>query len=115
MADLGISTDKSAQADDDFEWADRSEYWLNYRPAKKGARKKFHYRQPLILCGHGISIRVDHNTLLIRQGLTHYPQKTEQTRFSPATPIYRTELLFWTEAEEFRSTPWTGCQSNELS
>lgn len=83
MADRGTSTDKSVQADDDFEWADRSEYWLNYRPAKKGARKKFHYRQPLILCGHGIGVRVDHNTLLIRQGLTHYPQKIEQTRFFP--------------------------------
>jgi hypothetical protein len=69
--------------DDDFEWADRSEHWRIYQPATRGAPKKFTYRQPLILCGHGVGIRVDHNTLLIRNGFTHYPQKREETRFFP--------------------------------
>jgi CRISP-associated protein Cas1 len=68
---------------DDLEWRDRSEFWLNYKPATRGAPKKFKYREPLILCGHGIRVRVDHNTLLIRNGFTHYPQKAEEIRFFP--------------------------------
>lgn len=68
---------------DDTEWAERSEYWRSYRPTSRGAPKKFTYREPLILCGHGIQIRVDHNTLLIRNGFTHYPQKCETIRFFP--------------------------------
>jgi CRISP-associated protein Cas1 len=68
---------------DDHDWAERSEYWRNYRPSTRGAPKKFKYREPLILCGHGVNIRVDHNTLLVRNGFTHYPQKLENTRFFP--------------------------------
>jgi len=68
---------------DDINWRDRSEYWQTYKTPKRGAPKKFKYREPLILCGHGINIRVDHNTLLVRNGFTHYPQKGEQFRFFP--------------------------------
>ena len=68
---------------DDLEWRDRSEYWRTYQPVTRGAPKKFKYREPLILCGHGVNIRVDHNTLLIRNGFTHYPQKLEEIRFFP--------------------------------
>jgi CRISPR-associated endonuclease Cas1 len=67
----------------EFEWAERSEYWRNYHPTAPGRNKKYKYREPLILCGHGIRIRVDHNTLLIRNGFTHYPQKSEEIRFFP--------------------------------
>jgi CRISPR-associated endonuclease Cas1 len=70
-------------AQDDFEYSERSEYWLNYKPATRGAPKKFKYREPLILCGHGVRIRIDHNTLLIRNGFTHYPQKAEKIRLFP--------------------------------
>lgn len=70
-------------AGDDFEWAERSEYWLNYREPKRGRQKKFKYRLPLILCGHGVRINVHRNTLLIRPGLTHFPQKREEIRFFP--------------------------------
>src|SRR6516164_4809345 len=34
-----------------------------------------------VLCGHGVSLRVDAGTLLIRNGFTHYPQKQEAYRF----------------------------------
>jgi CRISPR-associated protein Cas1 len=67
---------------DDTEWVDRSKFWQRQRP-KMHPLKKFKYREPLILCGHGADIRVDHNTLLVRNGLTHYPQKREQFRFFP--------------------------------
>lgn len=68
-------------AADDFEWAERSEYWLAYETkGRRGTKSKFKYRQPLILCGHGVRLRVNHGTLLIRNGFTHYPQKSEEIR-----------------------------------
>ena len=69
---------------DDLEWRDRCEYWRTYEPKRgKGRRPKYQYRQPIILNGHGVKIRVDHDTLLIRDGLTHYPQKPEEIRLFP--------------------------------
>src|SRR5690349_120116 len=68
---------------DNSDWALRSEYWQSYRPLKRGAPKKFIYREPLILCGHAAHIRVDHGSLLIRNGFTHYPQKQEIIRLFP--------------------------------
>jgi CRISPR-associated endonuclease Cas1 len=70
-------------ADDDLEWAERSEYWRTYAPKRRGPPKKFKVREPLVLSGHGIRIRVDHNTLLVRTGLTHYPQKADEIRYFP--------------------------------
>jgi CRISPR-associated protein Cas1 len=87
---VGLPVDKTPALDtwsDDTEWAARSEYWLNYQPqAKRGRPKKFKYREPLILCGHGVKIRVDHGTLLIHNGFTHYPQKQEIHRVFPGDP-----------------------------
>jgi CRISPR-associated protein Cas1 len=71
---------------DDTEWAGRSEYWRNYRPVTRGRPKLIKYREPLIISGHGTRIRVDHNTLLIRDGFTHYPQKLEEIRLFPGDP-----------------------------
>ena len=75
-------------SDDDLEWADRSEFWRTYTSPGKypGHRKKYRYREPLILCGHGLKFRVDHGTLLIRNGFTHYPQTVEEFRFFPGDP-----------------------------
>lgn len=77
-----------ASASDDIEWAERSEFWRTYTPPGKypGHSKKYRYREPLILCGHGVKIRVDHNTLLIRNGFTHYPQAAEEIRYFPGDP-----------------------------
>lgn len=68
---------------DEQEWADRCQYWAEHRPVRRGRKKKFNYREPLILAGHGIRINAHRNTLLIRPGITHYPQKTEEIRFFP--------------------------------
>ena len=38
-------------------------------------------RNPLILAGHGVSLRIEAGTLLVRTGFTHYPQKQETYRF----------------------------------
>ena len=35
----------------------------------------------MILAGHGVSLRIEAGTLLIRNGFTHYPQKQETYRF----------------------------------
>lgn len=70
----------------DGHWSDRCNYWQSYEPKKRGGIKKFRYREPLILCGHGIRLRVECGTLLIRNGFTHYPQKSEEIRFFPGDP-----------------------------
>ena len=61
--------------DEAIGWADRNEHWLteggqNQRRRAKRERSK----EPLILCGHGVSLNIDRGTLSIRDGLTHYPQ-----------------------------------------
>jgi len=65
------------------DWLQRSEYWRSDQRPIRGRPKKFRYREPLILCGHGAHIRVDHASLLIRNGFTHYPQKREEIRLFP--------------------------------
>ena len=68
--------------DDDFEWAERSKIWAGV--ARKTARsraKRERQREPLILCGHGVSLRIENGALTIRNGFTHYPQKQEVLRF----------------------------------
>ena len=65
-------------------WADRCNYWLKNTPPK--SRKfvaKAGVRQPLILTGHGVSLRVEKGSLLVRDGFTHYPQQRETWRFFP--------------------------------
>jgi CRISPR-associated endonuclease Cas1 len=79
---------ESENGDDDLEWVERSEFWRTYTPPGRypGHRKKYRHREPLILCGHGLKFRVDHDTLLIRNGFTHYPQPAEEFRFFPGDP-----------------------------
>ena len=64
---------------DDISWADRSEFWLQ-KIAQKSRQfiKRAGIAQPLILAGHGVSLRIDHGSLLVRNGFTHYPQDREQ-------------------------------------
>jgi CRISPR-associated endonuclease Cas1 len=38
-------------------------------------------RDPLILAGHCVSLRIEAGTLTVRNGFTHYPQKQETYRF----------------------------------
>ena len=73
---------------DDSEWSERSVYWLrqgsNKRPKDKRLRRPSY--DPLILAGHGVSLRVEAGTLLVRNGFTHYPQKQETHRYFKADP-----------------------------
>jgi CRISPR-associated protein Cas1 len=66
----------------DSEWATRAQYWLSLA-SKSQPKRNRRERQiaPLILTGHGLSIRVDKSCLLIRDGNTHYPADRSEWRF----------------------------------
>jgi CRISP-associated protein Cas1 len=64
------------------DWSDRSEFWIEERKKARPTRKRRErLSQVLTLAGHDISLRVDAGTLLIKNGLTHYPQCREEFRF----------------------------------
>lgn len=66
------------------DWAIRSQLWLEryaVPPAPLATRQ--HNTQPLILCGHGASLRVANGALVIRDGFTHYPQVRTEHRLFP--------------------------------
>lgn len=72
---------------DSAAWADRCRYWLDLplSPERKGPpRRREHL--PLVLSGHGMSLRVQHGALVVRGGFTHYPQRQEEWRFFPGDP-----------------------------
>ena len=63
-------------------WSARNEYWLHQSQQSlkpRGLRER--RKEPLILSGHGVHLRVDKATLHIRNGFTHYPQDQETFRF----------------------------------
>jgi len=65
---------------DDLDWLARSSYWCTESALNSREPAKRQQAGPLILCGHGVSLKVDANTLFIRNGFTHYPQKQETYR-----------------------------------
>ncbi len=66
------------------DWASRSEFWLS-EFAQSLPKRKLRQRNPapLILNGHGVSLRIEHGALVIRDGFTHYPQQQTDYRFFP--------------------------------
>lgn len=66
-------------------WALRSAYWNGKLKAKAAQQNRAlrDRREPLILSGHGIKLRVDRGTLLVQNGFTHYPQQREEWRLFP--------------------------------
>ena len=66
------------------EWAERCRYWRD-KTRELIPRRKRREKQswPLILAGHGISIRVDKGTLLVRDGNTHFPAPINEFRYFP--------------------------------
>jgi CRISPR-associated protein Cas1 len=72
---------------DDLEWAERSAYWqqqATWRPRHPHQKRKV--RNPLVLGGHGVRLRIDRGSLLVQNGFTHYPQQREEWRFFPGHP-----------------------------
>lgn len=65
-------------------WASRAEFWKAEPYRKRTQRgRPARTRQPLILSGHGVSLRIRHGALEVRNGFTHYPQAREEWRFFP--------------------------------
>ena len=81
LHDTQISSDEIAD-----DWAIRSEFWASQilKPKKKRLKRERN-SEPLILCGHGISLRVENGTLVIRDGFTHYPQRQAIHRYFPGS------------------------------
>lgn len=70
-------------------WAKRNEFWATKGNSIRWRAKRERSREALILCGHGVSLSIDRGTLLIRDGLTHYPQERAIHRLyrgDPALP-----------------------------
>lgn len=80
---------------DEAEWADRSELWIEYSAAQIGRTRKKRERNPtpLILSGHGVSLRIESGALVIRDGFSHYPQKQGRYRFFPRDLELPTRIL----------------------
>jgi CRISPR-associated protein Cas1 len=100
------------------DWAERGEFWhsqIGKSPSKR--RKRERNSTPLILCGHGVSIRVEQGTLAIRDGFTHYPQDQVTYRYFPGSrdiPM-RILLLDGSGTLSFDVLTWLGEQSVALA
>ncbi len=60
------------------DWQMRGEHWMRHSvniAAANKRKKRERNTVPLILCGHGVSLRIRHGALIIRDGFTHYPQQ----------------------------------------
>src|SRR5438552_939596 len=69
---------------DDRKWAERSAYWQQPAAWKpREANQKRRHRNPLVLGGHGVRLRIDRGSLFVQNGFTHYPQQREEWRFFP--------------------------------
>jgi CRISPR-associated endonuclease Cas1 len=73
-------------------------------------------RHLLVLAGHGASLRIDSGSLLVRNGLTHYPQQRELFRFfrGDASLPSRIVLLDCTGTLSFDVLGWLGEQNIPL-
>jgi CRISPR-associated protein Cas1 len=72
------------RACNDAGWAERSVYWLNSCTEKRRpGRAPRRINEPLVLTGHGMSLRVDNGALVVRNGFTHYPQALDERRYFP--------------------------------
>jgi CRISPR-associated protein Cas1 len=71
-----------AESSSGSDWAERGEHWIEVQASFKPKRRVRHRNSlPLILCGHGVSLRVENGALVIRDGFTHYPQEQARYRF----------------------------------
>ena len=62
-------------------YANRCAFWIAQSAPKFSRRVREREQRPLILTGHGLSLRVDKGSLLVRDGYTHFPQKQREWRF----------------------------------
>ncbi|MFT3723031.1 MAG: CRISPR-associated endonuclease Cas1 [Hyphomonadaceae bacterium] len=68
-------------ADDVDQWADRCRYWAEKADGTPPRKRRERRTEPLVLTGHGLSLRVDRGCLFVRGGKTHYPTELKELRF----------------------------------
>jgi CRISPR-associated endonuclease Cas1 len=77
----------NSELSDDLDWASRSIFWSRrVRKAARSCAKRQRHQKPLVLSGHGVSLRIEGGALTIRNGFTHYPQKQELYRYFKGEP-----------------------------
>lgn len=100
-------------ARDDFDYGNRSQYWAEkpLKPPNRG-RARRRDRQPLIICGHSAFLGIDRNTLLVRNGFTHFPQKREEFRYFPGDPNLPSRIVIVNASGSisFQVLAWTAEQ-----
>jgi CRISPR-associated endonuclease Cas1 len=79
---------------DNSDWAARADHWLS-ELAMFAPKRRLRQRNlaPLILCGHGVSLRIENGALVVRDGFTHYPQKQDCRRYFPRDLELPTRIL----------------------
>ena len=83
-----------ADPENSTNWAERSEYWLSIaNNATRKLKPTKDNNSPLILNGHGVSLRIEKGALVIRDGFTHFPQVRSEHRFWPGQPALPTRIL----------------------
>jgi CRISPR-associated protein Cas1 len=62
-------------------WPDRCRYWAAQVEVTPKRTRRERRTEPVVLSGHGLSIRVDKGCLIVKGGNTHYPAKPIEHRF----------------------------------
>src|SRR5882762_7186563 len=73
--------DDVSAVEDPHTYANRCAFWIAESAPKFSRRLREREATPLILTGHGLSLRVDKGCLLVRDGNTHYPAEQREWRF----------------------------------
>jgi CRISPR-associated protein Cas1 len=73
--------DDTSAVDRSDAYANRCAFWIAESAPKFSRRVREREQRPLILTGHGLSLRVDKGSLLVRDGYTHFPQTKREWRF----------------------------------
>ena len=62
-------------------YSERCAFWMGECKPKWVRRLREREKHPLVLTGHGLSLRVDKGSLVVRDGNTHYPAERREWRF----------------------------------
>jgi len=65
-------------------WSSRSEFWKEKAEKNPPKRlKRSRRKAPMVLCGHGVSLKIQNGALLVRDGISHVDGERNQWRFYP--------------------------------
>lgn len=99
----------SGEIDEETAWASRGAYWESVLDSQRVTSRS----STLTLAGHGALLRVDGNSLVVRNGFTHYPQVRREVRYTPRHPTLpaRIVLLNCDGAVSIPALTWLARQS----